>query len=551
MRLGSVRVRLTLLVAFVAVVVVGVAATVGTRLVEQSLVDDVLDDTADERLALLEDVGVVENEVEAFLPGLGAFLPSFEGIVDGELESILVTLAELDALGVTDGLYEAAEVGPGDPLPVLSWFGPLVFVDVDQGTVVDVDRNGFDGVVVPQDTLETLAGAYLAPDIDDLFDAGVIAGFLPGVGSPEPDDGDVGALVDGEAAPDPDDVTVRYARVELDGTEAVVAADVSDVVRSVDRIETVLWLAAPLLVLLAAAVTWILTGRALRPVEQITTRVAEISSGNLHERVPRPPTDDEIAHLATTMNDMLDRLETADRRRRRFVSDASHELRTPVAVLRSEAETALRPDQDIDEQFARGVLSESLRLEGIVDDLLVLARGDELGGGAGRGEIDLDDVVLAEAARRRAVPVDTAEVSAGRVWGSEAACTRVVAHLLDNAARHAESGVAVRLGPVGDHTGGGAEGATADDPVNDVELVVDDDGPGVPVADRQRIFERFTRLEEARTRDRGGAGLGLAVVAETVRSLGGTVAVGDSPHGGARFTVTLPGVAASREEMSG
>jgi signal transduction histidine kinase len=104
---------------------------------------------------------------------------------------------------------------------------------------------------------------------------------------------------------------------------------------------------------------------------------------------------------------------------------------------------------------------------------------------------------------------------------------------------------------VGDHTGGGAEAATADDPVNDVELVVDDDGPGVPVADRQRIFERFTRLEEARTRDRGGAGLGLAVVAETVRSLGGTVAVGDSPHGGARFTVTLPGIAAPREEMSG
>ena len=535
MGLGSVRVRLTLLVVLVALVVVGVAATVGTRLVEESLVDDVLDDTADERLALLEDVVLLEEGFEAFLPGLEGLVPSVEGIVAAELDAVLVTLTELDALGVTDGLYDEAGVAPGDPLPVLSWFGPLVLVDVDAGTAQAIDSEAFDSAVVPQDTLDTLARAYLAPGLDDLLAGGLLDGFGPGFGPV-----DLGALAeladDADTDPaDPDSVTVRYARADLGGSEVVLAADVSDVVRSVDRIQRLLWLGAPLLVVLAAGVTWLLTGRALRPVERITTQVAEISSGSLHERVPRPRTDDEIARLASTMNEMLDRLEADDKRLRRFVSDASHELRTPVAVLRSDAEVALRPDQEIDEDFARGVLAESVRLEGIVDDLLVLARGDEAGRGSAAAEVDLDDIVLAEAARRRAVPVDTGGVSAGRVWGTEAACTRVVAHLLDNAARHARSTVAVRLAP--------AHGA--------VELVVDDDGPGVPAAERERIFERFTRLEEARDRDRGGAGLGLAVVAETVGSLGGSVTVGDAPLGGARFTVVLPGGATSREEMSG
>ena len=203
------------------------------------------------------------------------------------------------------------------------------------------------------------------------------------------------------------------------------------------------------------------------------------------------------------------------------------------------------PDPSVPD-LASGVLAESLRLQRIVDDLLVLARHDETSPGeAGSGaagpdgtapsvaaaprpgveEIDLDDVVLAEVERARAVPVDMAAVSAGRVSGPADSAARVVAHLLDNAARHARSRVAVAL---------------RTEPSGEVVLTVDDDGDGIAPEDRRRVFERFTRLGEARTRDNGGAGLGLAVVASLVREMGGTVTVGDSPLGGARFELRFP-----------
>jgi len=271
-------------------------------------------------------------------------------------------------------------------------------------------------------------------------------------------------------------------------------------------------------------VTWFLAGRALRPVRAITAQAATITGGTLSERVPVPASGDEIATLAHTVNGMLDRLERDDVRRRQFVSDASHELRTPVAVLKSEAEVALRSPELTDvETLASGVVEESTRMAAIIDDLLSLARRDE-GVAAPTTEIDLDDIVLAEAGRLRRVPVDVSAVSAGRVLGRLDEFARVVAHLLDNAARHAETTVAVGL-------------VTA---AGQVRLVVVDDGPGVPPADREIIFERFVRLDEARSRDAGGAGLGLAVVAGVVERSNGSVGVETSPSGGARFVVTLP-----------
>jgi signal transduction histidine kinase len=224
------------------------------------------------------------------------------------------------------------------------------------------------------------------------------------------------------------------------------------------------------------------------------------------------------------MNLMLDRLEESSLRQRRFVSDASHELRSPVAAIRAQLEVALRRGDAADwPDVARRVLEEDERLEQAVAELLDLARAEE-GEDVEPVDVDLDDLVLAEAQRERRVPVDTSHVSAGRVRGSSSQLTRVVRNLLDNASRHATSRVAVAV------------------EVRDgfVWLTVDDDGPGVSPGDRARVFDRFTRLDEGRARDAGGMGVGLSLVKAIVERHGGAVGVDDAPLGGARFFVRLP-----------
>jgi signal transduction histidine kinase len=173
----------------------------------------------------------------------------------------------------------------------------------------------------------------------------------------------------------------------------------------------------------------------------------------------------------------------------------------------------------------------------LVDDLLSLARHDEELAPPGV-VLDLDDIVLTDANRPRPVPVDVSAVSAGRVRGRPDELARVVTHLLDNAARHAEQQVVVSL----DTLTADAKAQDEDRSDNDgiVRLTVDDDGPGIPTDQRQRVFERFVRLDEARQRDSGGAGLGLAVVAGVVAAAGGRVSADDSDLGGARFVVELP-----------
>lgn len=293
----------------------------------------------------------------------------------------------------------------------------------------------------------------------------------------------------------------------------------------------------PVLVFVAAAMTWFLVGRALRPVEAIRAEVAEIGSTDLHRRVPLPETGDEIGRLAMTMNDMLDRIESASVRQQRFVSDASHELRTPIATIRHELEVALRATSETDwPQVAASVLEEDLRVQRLVDDLLWLARHDHVRDrGPGR-LVDLDEIVMSQIQRRtprRGIAVNASKVSAGQVRGYPDDLTRVVQNLLDNAVRHASSQVAVRLS--GDEHG-------------IIHLHVDDDGPGVPADRRDAIFERFTRSDQARGRDAGGAGLGLAIAAEIVEDHGGTLLVTESELGGARFTVELPDVRAADSE---
>jgi signal transduction histidine kinase len=313
------------------------------------------------------------------------------------------------------------------------------------------------------------------------------------------------------------------------GPRTVVVARTAETVReATTAVAGLLAVGLPLLLAVVAGTTWVVVGRALAPVEAIRSEVDAISATALHRRVPDPPADDEIGRLARTMNRMLQRLERAQARQRRLVSDASHELRSPVAAIRQHAEVALaHPDRTSTTELAATVLAEDLRLQRLAEDLLLLTRADEHTLALRRRPVDLDDLVFDEARRLRGVSglrVDTSSVSAGRVDGDATGLRRVLRNLGDNAARHAGAQVAFSV--------------SEDNGV--VRLLVDDDGPGIPEADRERVFERFVRLDDARARDDGGSGLGLAIVAELVAAHGGTVAITPSPAGGTRVEVTLP-----------
>jgi signal transduction histidine kinase len=283
----------------------------------------------------------------------------------------------------------------------------------------------------------------------------------------------------------------------------------------------------PVLLVVVAVTTWAMVGRALAPVEAIRREVDEISAAQLHRRVPQPDVDDEIGRLAATMNRMLARLEEARNSQRRFVSDASHELRSPITTIRQHAEVALaHPDRITTTELADVVLAEELRIQRLVEDLLVLARADEHVP-QHRAPVDLDDLAFEEARRLRSttsLQVDTSAVGAARVHGDVDALRRVLRNLGENAARHATGRIDITLADRG----------------ADVVLTVGDDGPGIPEAERQRVLKRFVRLDEARSRDDGGSGLGLAIVDEVVRAHGGSVSISRSPLGGARVGVTFP-----------
>jgi signal transduction histidine kinase len=298
--------------------------------------------------------------------------------------------------------------------------------------------------------------------------------------------------------------------------------------RTTDSVTNVLLIVVPLMILLVALAAWYFTGRALKPVEAIRLEAESITGTTMDRRVPEPDTDDEIGRLARTMNAMLARLETSAQKQRQFVSDASHELRSPLASIRTNLEVALHnPDRADWPEVAQRALAEDVRMEDTVSELLDLARLDEAEGPVPLEtlpEIDLDELLLDDTVQRRRVAVDTGRVSAGRVHGRRDQLQRVVRNLLDNAARHAASVVAVGL-------------VTYDDTV---ELTVDDDGPGIRAEDRELVFERFTRLDDGRARDAGGLGLGLSMVKSITEHHGGTVVIEDAPIGGARLRVRLP-----------
>ncbi|MGW1901474.1 sensor histidine kinase [Streptomyces hirsutus] len=327
----------------------------------------------------------------------------------------------------------------------------------------------------------------------------------------------------GAATMDDDTADYRFAAVDVQTHDrglltvsagAPLAAEHSAVRTAL----TVMLIGFPLLAALVAGMTWVVTGRALRPVAGIREEMAAITaSEDLKRRVPEPGTHDEIARLARTTNETLAALETSVERQRRFVADASHELRSPIASLRTQLEVAAAHPELLD---LDGAVEDTVRLQHLAADLLLLARLDA-GERPVDARVDLAALAREEAAGRTGVTVDA---ESAEVAGSRGQLARVLGNLLDNGRRHARETVSVSVRREGDRA----------------VLAVADDGDGVAEADRERIFERFVRLDAARSRDDGGAGLGLAIARDVAVRHGGTLTVGAAPSGGALFELRLP-----------
>jgi len=296
---------------------------------------------------------------------------------------------------------------------------------------------------------------------------------------------------------------------------------------SVQTVAVLLLAGTPVLLAAVAVAVWVLVGRALRSVEQIRTTVAEIDARALTARLEVPPTRDEVAALAQTMNAMLDRLQASDRAQRAFVSDASHELRSPLATLSTAAELAGRTgDEEVRTRLLETMNAELVRMRGLVENLMTLARIDSQDVAGEPVDVDLDDLVDHEARRLRTTSrfeVQT-RIEPVRVRADPAQVAQPLRNLVDNAERHAAGRITLTL----TRQGGSAV------------IWVDNDGPAVAPADRERVFERFVRLDASRSRDVGGSGLGLAIARAGLASQSGDVRVVEHPDGWCRFEVRLP-----------
>ncbi|GGP54970.1 sensor histidine kinase [Streptomyces melanogenes] len=295
-----------------------------------------------------------------------------------------------------------------------------------------------------------------------------------------------------------------------------------------------MWLGALIGVTAVAALTaWLALGSVLRPVEEARSHFAQLTAEDSRHRVPLPQTGDEITELVQTMNTALNRLQSTVEQQRRFVADASHELRNPLAALQAELEIALtHPGRADWPEVVRAALGDTRRLERLTADLLLLARLDveKPAGSQPMERVDLTDLVREEAARHRppahlAISLDLPADHPLTVRGHPALLTRVLGNLLENAERHATTSITIRL--------------THDTENQLAVLDVVDDGPGIPPRDHARVFERFTRLDSARPRHTGGTGLGLAIAHRITTLHHGTLTITPTARG-AHLTTRLP-----------
>lgn len=326
---------------------------------------------------------------------------------------------------------------------------------------------------------------------------------------------------------------VEGGRFALSGTYAL--RDIDDVLA---RLREMFQFAIPVLLVIAAFGGNALARRSLAPVSAMTTRAAEISESNLHERLPASG-GEELVGLANVVNGLLDRLESSFERQRRFITDASHELRTPTAVVRTEADVTLSREHRSEEEYRTSVTvirDASQRLTRIVDDLFLLSRADSGHLVSRRDRLELEDVVhnAVRAARvvaqPRGVDVVLQHVVDAPFVGDADLLGRLVLNLLDNAVKYSPSGSTVDV-------------ALAREGQSYIITVVDG-GPGIPASERERVFERFVRLDAARSRAEdsatSGAGLGLAIARRIADLHNGQLLLVDSKPGRTEFRVQLP-----------
>ncbi|XCM29739.1 ATP-binding protein [Streptomyces parvus] len=457
--------------------------------------------------------------------GLAVLLVLRANLIDQADLQAEVAAREVAGALATGTPYEDVELDDDEdhPVQVTDEEGRVVLVSKDLRAVTGTGATG----VTPVPSAS--AGATPAPDDDDDGDGDDQDDdrSRPGRGEVSSDDPD---FSDGTATVDRTTADYRFAAVEAttpDGVTLTVyaGAPLAAEQEAVNTVRGAMLTGLPVLLVVVAGVTWLVTRRALRPVEGIRQEMAAITaSEDLARRVPEPDSRDEIAALARTTNETLTVLEASVERQRRFVADASHELRSPIASLRTQLEVAEAHPELLD---LPGAVADTVRLQVLAADLLLLARLDA-GEKPGSATVELGALVREEVSQRTrdriAVEVEVPEGGAFEVNGSRGQLSRVIGNLLDNAQRHAESSVAVSVAADG----------------RGVRVEVRDDGAGVPEDERERIFERFVRLDDARSRDDGGAGLGLAIARDVAARHGGTLTVHRADEGGAAFRLWLP-----------
>ncbi|MFD8728769.1 sensor histidine kinase [Streptomyces sp. NPDC059611] len=455
--------------------------------------------------------------------GLAVLLVLRANLIDQADLQAEVAAREVAGQLALDTPYEDLDLDDEEdhPVQVTDEEGRVVFVS--QGLRA-ISGTGSAGVSpVPSASV----GATPSPGDDDGDDDDGDDNGRPGrgeVSSDDPDFSDGTATVDGRQA------DYRFAAVEATTPAGLTltvhaGAPLAAEQEAVGTVRGAMLTGLPILLAVVAGVTWLVTRRALRPVEGIRREMAAITaSEDLARRVPEPDSRDEIARLARTTNETLTVLEASVERQRRFVADASHELRSPIASLRTQLEVAHAHPELLD---LPGAVADTVRLQVLAADLLLLARLDA-GEKPGAARLEVGALVREEVSQRTGdripVRVEVAEGAAYEVNGSRGQLVRVVGNLLDNAQRHAENRITVQVA---------AEGSG-------VRVEVRDDGAGVPEDERERIFERFVRLDDARSRDDGGAGLGLAIARDVAERHGGTLTVHQAPEGGAAFRLRLP-----------